>query len=193
MNEISTCAIGVDCGAHGAIAALELRDDSTLVLHGLYDMPVWTEVLSTGRQRLRVDAPGLGAVMRRHLDCTRVYVEAVSARAGQGVTSMFALGQAMGIVQGVSAGLGSDVSMVRPQAWRKAVGLEPGQPKAASRALASVLLPNDAFQFKRVRDDGRAEAVLIAFAGLIGQLGMSHTAQGRHRVHMLLRGPILDA
>ena len=40
-----------------------------------------------------------------------------------------------------------------------------GKPKAASRGMATELFPDFADQFRRVKDDGRAEAALIARYG----------------------------
>ena len=40
-----------------------------------------------------------------------------------------------------------------------------GKPKAASRGMATELFPHIADQFRRVKDDGRAEAALIARYG----------------------------
>jgi hypothetical protein len=48
--------------------------------------------------------------------------------------------------------------------WKKANGLVK-KPKSASRGLAMELWPDAAPLFKRVKDDGRAEACLIARAG----------------------------
>ena len=56
--------------------------------------------------------------------------------------------------------------LVRPQEWRKAMGLKPEKDKqkrkAASRVLAGRLFPGRRPMFKRVRDTDRAEAALIA-------------------------------
>ena len=50
-----------------------------------------------------------------------------------------------------------------PQRWKKALSL--GQGKDAARARASQLLPAHAHYWQRVKDDGRAEAALIAVYG----------------------------
>ena len=73
---------------------------------------------------------------------------------------MFAFGQAYGLVLGVLAGLWIPTSTVTPAAWKKALKLNTG--KDAARAKAAQLWPQMAGEFKRVKDDGRAEAALIA-------------------------------
>jgi hypothetical protein len=52
---------------------------------------------------------------------------------------------------------------VDPSAWKKTMHLSTD--KNASRALASQYFPDAADQWSRVRDDGRAEAALIAYYG----------------------------
>jgi hypothetical protein len=52
---------------------------------------------------------------------------------------------------------------VDPSAWKKTMRLSTD--KNASRALASQYFPDCSDQWKRVKDDGRAEAALIALYG----------------------------
>jgi hypothetical protein len=52
---------------------------------------------------------------------------------------------------------------VDPSAWKKTMRLSTD--KNASRALASQYFPDCSDQWKRVKDDGRAEAALIAHYG----------------------------
>ena len=52
---------------------------------------------------------------------------------------------------------------VDPSAWKKTMRLSTD--KNASRALASQYFPDCSDQWKRVKDDGRAEAALIAYYG----------------------------
>jgi crossover junction endodeoxyribonuclease RuvC len=54
--------------------------------------------------------------------------------------------------------------IVSPMAWRRFMGLSGD--KDAARALASRLAPKDADQWARKKDDGRAEAALIALYGV---------------------------
>ena len=50
--------------------------------------------------------------------------------------------------------------LVTPPVWKRALGLS-GKGKDASLALARELFPQVANQLKRVKDDGRAEALLL--------------------------------
>ena len=148
--------IGIDPGAAGAVAILENGR-----LTQVFDMPV-VEMTVGGKAKRRV-APELLATELRlyNLADTVAVVEQVGAMPGQGVTSMFAFGQAYGLVLGVLAGLWIPTTTVTPASWKKALKLNTG--KDGARAKAAQLWPAQADQFKRVKDDGRAEAALLAY------------------------------
>jgi crossover junction endodeoxyribonuclease RuvC len=81
----------------------------------------------------------------------------------QGVSSSFNFGVAYGIVRGVIGALPLPMLFVTPNEWKREFRL--GSDKSQSRVLAGRMYPNNAHTFSRVRDDGRAEAVLIATFG----------------------------
>lgn len=87
-------------------------------------------------------------------------VELVGARPGQGVTSMFKFGDSFGAVRGVLAALNIPVHFVPPQRWKKHFRLS--SDKEGSRRRALELFPASAGRFARKKDDGRAEAALLA-------------------------------
>ncbi len=78
---------------------------------------------------------------------------------GQGVSSVFAFGQAAGIVHGVLAGCGVPMELVTAARWKRDMGLD--SDKDRSRAMAAEMFPDQAALFKRAKDDGRAEAALL--------------------------------
>lgn len=92
----------------------------------------------------------------------QVAIEHVHAMPKQGVTSMFRFGHAFGAVLGVVAALGLPVAEIRPQVWRRAAGLRTGPD--AGRLLAPTIFPTQAHLFARQKDQGRADAALIALA-----------------------------
>ena len=149
--------IGIDPGIDGAIAIF--RDG---VLHRLIDMPT-LEIDSGKTKKRHISAAGLATILNVFIsdaDC-HVVTERVTARPGQGVTSMFNFGRSAGIIEGVVAALLIPNTYVTPQAWTKAVGRAAG--KDASRMRAMELFPTRAELFKRAKDDGRADAALIAY------------------------------
>lgn len=148
--------IGIDPGVNGAVAIL--TDDGGLVQ--VFDMPS-VEVNVGNKAKRRISPEMLAAELRLYsVEGTRAVIEQVNAMPGQGVTSMFAFGESFGLAKGVLAGMFIPVSTVTPAKWKKAMNLNSG--KDASRAKAAALWPNQAQEFRRVKDDGKAEACLIA-------------------------------
>jgi crossover junction endodeoxyribonuclease RuvC len=154
---MSKYSIGIDPGLSGAIAII-----STESLK-IFDMPTMT-VERNGKAKRQVSASELAEMLYLYSgrDC-HVYCERVSAMAGQGVTSVFSFGRSFGMIEGILAAFKMPVTFVPPATWVKAIGR--GQGKDASRARAMELFPSDQDQFKRVKDDGRADAALIAHWG----------------------------
>jgi crossover junction endodeoxyribonuclease RuvC len=145
--------LGIDPGFSGALAVYDAGARALSVM----DMPV-----SPGTKG-RVDL--MHAVLFDALDhppCD-VWVENVSAMPGQGVTSMFRFGQTVGAIHMAAAARGHALRLVTPAKWKAHFGLS--RDKGASRGLAAQRFPHAADLFKRVRDDGRAEAALIALYG----------------------------
>ena len=150
--------IGIDPGLSGAVAVLT-GSDSLIVI----DMPTMT-VERNGKSKRQVSASELAAIFANfNSDDTHVFVEKVSAMAGQGVTSVFSFGRSFGMIEGILAAFKLPVTYVAPATWVKAVGR--GHGKDASRARAMELFPNNQADFKRVKDDGRSDAALIAYWG----------------------------
>ena len=67
------------------------------------------------------------------------------------------------VILGVCSALRIPVSLVTPSKWKRDMGLTADKDQA--RARAAQLWPGAAKQFARKKDDGRAEAALIALWG----------------------------
>jgi crossover junction endodeoxyribonuclease RuvC len=91
-------------------------------------------------------------------------IERVAAMPGQGVTSMFSFGQSLGFVHAISCLSGARVEFVTPSVWKGKMGLL-NSGKDASREKFRTLWPKHAALVSRVKDDGRAEAALLAEYG----------------------------
>ena len=149
--------LGIDPGASGALAWLD--DDGHLV--DVADMPTMTITVGKAAKR-EIDCHALAdLIVRRKVD--HVWIEKVHAMPGNGATSMFAFGRAFGHCEMAVIALGRPLSYVTPQAWAKSTGT--GKGKDASRLRACQLWPESSHLFARVKDDGRAEAALIAAHG----------------------------
>lgn len=139
--------IGIDPGATGAIALLD-NDGQLLEVHdmpyadGAVLAPVLAELLLTGR------------------GSRRALVERAQSMPGMGVSGAFRYGTGYGVVLGVLGALSIPVETVHPSTWKRAMGLNAN--KGACRRRAVEVWPDHAALFARAKDDGRAEAALLA-------------------------------
>ncbi len=147
-----TGIIGIDPGLSGAVAHFY---DGVVTT---YDTPIFS--IKKGKKVQReVDGVQLATIISRHHP-EQVILERVNAMPKQGVVSMFNFGRSFGVVEGVVAALQIPITYVTPQRWKSALRLS--SDKGESRRLATQLWPQHADQWSRVKDDGRAEAALLA-------------------------------
>ena len=148
---------GIDPGKTGALAitypdgAVQVWDVPRVKLKGK-DVPAWHDW--QGSWSAAFDFAGVDLVV----------IEDVSARPGQGVTSMFTFGRSLGFAHALVVASGAAVQFVTPAVWKGKLGLL-NSSKGASREKATALYPRSAGLLGRVKDDGRAEAILIAHYG----------------------------
>jgi crossover junction endodeoxyribonuclease RuvC len=144
-----TRIIGIDPGLCGALAVLEAgRVD-------VFDMPTIRV-----RDKKRIDTAALVRLLVDIGPVDLVAVEDVQGVQGSGSTSAFTFGRGIGIIEGVLAAFERPAMWVTPQRWTKALGVS--RDKGEHRQRAARLFPADADLFARVKDDGRADAALIA-------------------------------
>lgn len=91
-------------------------------------------------------------------------IEKVNAMPGQGVTSMFRFGESYGQLQGMVSAFEIPIKLITPAEWKPMLGLS--RDKNESRNMAIDLFPESKDAFKRKKDDGRAEAALLAHYGV---------------------------
>lgn len=147
---------GIDPGFRGAIAEYHANERRLFV----YDMP--TLPGPKGKAELCCHSI-LDLLSGAHPAGTAAWIEKVGARPGQGVSSMFRFGQQLGALEMAVAARGHEMRWVTPSKWKAHFGL--GADKGAARKVAMERFPAVASQFARVKDDGRAEAALIALYG----------------------------
>ncbi len=152
--------IGIDPGFTGAIAFL--KDDKDFDLG--YDLCIWDMPVRTIGNKKQVNAKEL---VRRLKNCntpklTRyVVIEDVHSMPEQGVASTFRFGYNAGILLGIFEALEIKILKVRPCVWKPAMNLD--RDKKKSLALAKKIFPAYKSYFLRAKDDGRAEAALLAY------------------------------
>ena len=91
----------------------------------------------------------------------KVVIEQVSAMPGQGVTSMFNVGQSFGILKGICSAMQLPMYFVRPAKWKKYFSLINSE-KDASRTRAIEIFPYFSIHLSRKKDSNKADAILIA-------------------------------
>jgi len=150
--------LAIDPGLSGAMAWYD-GDELEVA-----DLPVACE-----KKKTRLDIAAFVAATKGRFGAQNALIEKVGSMPMQGLGSAFNFGFTTGAIHGVLAANGFTIHTVTPAQWKFGVGLNavPGQElkarKAASRAKASKLFPEHAHLFARVKDDGRAEAALMAW------------------------------
>ena len=150
---------GIDPGKSGALAILhgdnsvEFFDVPRMKLRGK-DVPAYAEWSTSWSMAL-----ALAGV-------DKVVIEDVGSRPGQGVSSMFKFGRTLGFAHAIILGLRPRPAVIfsTPAQWKAKLGLL-NSDKGASREKAIGLCPSAESRLARVKDDGRAEALLMAYFG----------------------------
>ena len=143
--------IGIDPGFTGAISFVVSKD-----VMQVFDLPL---KLFMGRKQIDGTAFAKLIKDRQHLIRFAI-IEDVHAMPNQGVTSTFRFGYNAGILLGVLNALNVKVLKVKPSVWKCALNLSSDKKK--SLQLAKKKFPAYKELFKRAKDDGRAEAALLA-------------------------------
>jgi hypothetical protein len=147
---------GCDPGLSGALAWV---DDEGYLIDAI-DMPVVRV-----REKNKISASALASIMSRH-PIDRVTIEGVGAMprmgtkgpAAMGTTSAFNFGYGAGLLEGVATGLGLPVEIIPAAVWKRKAGVPAD--KGAVLEMAQRQWLSD--KFRRKKDDGRADAALLA-------------------------------
>ncbi len=149
--------VGIDPGLTGAVACATINPSSgEVIAPEAHDLPV-TDFVD---QRKVPDPVGLYDLLRT-MSPDLIVLEHVEARPGRGSVSSwrFASGFGATIAACQLAVDGPRVHLVRPSIWKSALGLS--SDKSASLTAARTAFPHVADRLTRVKDDGRAEALLL--------------------------------
>ena len=143
---------GIDPGFTGAVSIYDTELDS-LIIH---DIPV----VKSPKGKTLINLPELLSILNNtENQPSLAAIELVNAMPNQGVSSTFRFGQGFGQLQMGIVASKLPIEYVTPRQWKKYFDLT--RDKGESRRLARLCFPNHAHYFKRVKDDGRAEAALI--------------------------------
>jgi crossover junction endodeoxyribonuclease RuvC len=155
----SISIIGIDPGTSGAIALLTARSLT------IFDIPTAT-LKRGGKVRTRADVPALVSLLTAlaSLGACEAVVEDVGGLPKQSASASFNFGRCCGQIEAALAAAAVPITFSAPGSWKHRARLI-GKSKDASRELATKLFPLQAAMFARKKDDGRAEAALIAVYG----------------------------
>jgi crossover junction endodeoxyribonuclease RuvC len=151
--------VGIDPGAKGALAFF----DPVAGTLDIVDMPT-VQVMRNTKSKVEISPQMLAAIIGARHPSAAV-LEKVGAMPGQGTSSMFQFGRGVGMIEGVLSALHIPIIYISPVGWQNAVGVRGG--KDGGRAKAAELFPAYAATFARVKDDGRADAALMAWWGVM--------------------------
>ena len=146
--------LGIDPGLSGALALLEVTGALEVV-----DIPT----LTIGTKR-HIDEYALARIIDDWSKrISEVWIEQVGTRPGEGAVGAFTFGKGYGVLRGICAANFLPMRDVTPAAWKRSLKITGD--KDESRARASSHFPRHAGLWTRKKDDGRAEAALIALYG----------------------------
>ena len=180
--------LGIDPGLSGAVACLECDDSGTIIKANVHDIPTVT-VLKGKTNRREYLANQMAAMLDRYRwwtpqrpirvlgddepaiggdcipECPRrvihmAVIESVHAMPGNGSIGNFAMGYGLGLWVGILATHAIPYTCVPAPTWKKALAVN--KEKAGCILRAQQLFPDVADQLTRKKDDGRAEALLLA-------------------------------
>ncbi len=187
FNKIQFTYLGIDPGVNGAVAFYEIETKKLEI----FDMP--TIKIEVGKKkRKQIDSQELVKKIKnlKKIDC--VIIEKVNAYPQQGVVSVFNFGYSYGLIIGILTSLSIPINYVLPKKWKEDIDLETKKiskkrpltnktdfknwdkirskskikNKEFSRIRAMKEFPKYKDYFLRKKDDGRAEAALIALWGV---------------------------
>lgn len=159
MSEIQErkLILGLDPGFSGAIALLN-RESKQIV--EIFDMPLRLRK----NEKNEIDLEQLTENIHFYRSqILLAVVEEVGAMPKQGLSSTFRFGYGAGSCAGILAALQIKTVFVRPAIWKSLMNVT--HDKKTSLELARKMFPEVASHLSRQKDDGRAEAALLAYLG----------------------------
>jgi crossover junction endodeoxyribonuclease RuvC len=152
--------LGIDPGIRGglAIVAVDANGAAPQLVDAI-DIPV----AGIGAKE-RIDALTIRDWITQHAP-QHAFVERAQAMPKQGASSGFKYGRAVGAIEAAITCYMVPLTIIEPTAWKKFHALR-GNDKEAGRQRALQLFPTAHALLARKKDHGRAEAALIAIAGV---------------------------
>jgi hypothetical protein len=178
-------SVGIDNGLKGAVVLL----DENVKVVKWWDTPVMTGHkpgrTPKGKKRVKTDlaTTEMGNIIRWIIDhiptenaALMFWIEKAWPMQGQGLSSTFKTAQGYGIWEGVCIGARVQYDIVSPRTWQKAVlqDMPAGDPKTRSMGKCQRIFPSIPLKTptgRKLSFDGRADAAMIAYYGLLQMKG----------------------
>jgi crossover junction endodeoxyribonuclease RuvC len=157
--------LGIDPGLSGGYAVID--GEGTFITCGAFPTHV---IKKSGKKSTQLDGVSLADELDLYKGALHAFIETVSSRPRQ--QGQFQFGVNVGMLHGMLYAMRVPFTGVSPASWKMNFGIKrlesetKAQKKSEARAIASKFYPKHADKFKRVKDDGVAEATLIALYGL---------------------------
>lgn len=132
----------------------------------VWSMPTFKQAAGKlGRDRPFPDEPAIveHLRMRRMLGGEILLIEQVGGIPGQAAHGAFTFGHGAGFISGAAMALGFRVERVSPMRWKSALKVPANKRRAIARA--SELFPEHYHLWSLMKDDGKAEAAMLALYG----------------------------
>jgi crossover junction endodeoxyribonuclease RuvC len=156
-----TPILGIDPGLDGALALYTPSSATPLLI---MDMPTFSKLVGTHTRR-QLNLTSLKTWLEFYVPAhTHVYLESpTGGMPRQSSVSTFSFGKICGATEMAIVMMGLTLTLVSPQQWKKAMGLTADKDHARYRA--GQLFPHNTHDWALKSQDGRAEAVLLAYYG----------------------------
>jgi len=169
-SDYAWALVGCDSDAGGALAIIRGTEQGKIGKVEIVDVPTM-HVDVNGKQRTRLDVKRMIEKVKQ-MDLPKnsiVFIEEGGVEFGFSAQTAFVQGYNFGLWKGVLESCVNEttiVEVVKPQAWKLALGLRgKASSKDDSIDLAKLVFPEAEKMLSRKKDHGRAESLLIAAYG----------------------------
>lgn len=153
--------VACDPGVSGALALWDWRSGCLDVVR----MPVQQKQIAGRKLRTVIDEGEVLSTLQAFsaMGATHLFIEAVGGLPGQSAPAAFNFGHGYGAVRMAALAAGLALEAVPPAVWKQA--LKVPKDKHAARQRASEMIPTHKHLWGMAKDDGLAEAALLALYG----------------------------
>lgn len=153
--------VACDPGISGALALWDWTTGRLDVTR----MPTQTRQIAGRKLRTVIDEGEVLSSFQAFaaMGATHLFIEAVGGLPGQSAPAAFSFGQGYGTVRVAALAAGMAIEAIPPAVWKQA--LKVPRDKHAARQRASEMIPTHRHLWPLAKDDGIAEAALLALYG----------------------------